>query len=118
MSVQRIIEITSDLNTNDIATYDVGGFDFAEVQLVSPTGTFSFFTSSDSGAITGVSDGSSISATNFNAVTGTKLSDNSAVATLAGSDTVKFSNLGQYIKITGAGAAQVTKAFLRLYKIN
>jgi hypothetical protein len=118
MSVQRNIEITSDLNDNDIATLDVGGWDFAEVQLVSPTGTFSFFTSNDSGAITGVSDGNNVTATNFTAVTGTKLSDASAVTTLAGSGIVKFSNLGQYLRITGAGAAQVTKGFVRLYKIH
>ena len=118
MSIQRIIEITADLNDNDISTLDVGGWDYAEVQLVSPTGTFSFLTSNDSGAITGVSDGSSASATNFTAVTGTKLSDASAVTTLAGSGIVKFSNLAQYLQITGAGGAQVTKGFVRLYKIN
>lgn len=118
MSVQKIIDITADLNDNDIATLDVGGFDYAEVQLVAPTGTFSFFTSNDSGAITGVSDGSAASATNFTAVTGTKLSDASAVTTLAAAGIVKFANLGQYLQITGAAAAQVTKAFVRLYKIN
>lgn len=118
MAIQRILDITADLNANSIAVSDVGGYDFAEVQLVSATGAFSFLTSSDSGAITGVSDGSSISSTNFNAVTGTKLSDASAVTSLSGSDTVKFSNLGQYLRIAGAAGAQVTKAFIRLYKIN
>ena len=118
MAIQRIIDITADLNANSIATNDVGGYDFVEVQLVSPIGTFSFLTSNDSGAVTGVSDGSSASATNFTAVSGIKLSDASAVTTLAGSGIVKFPNIGQYLQITGAGAAQVTKAFIRLYKIN
>lgn len=118
MAIQQVIDITTDLNNNDIANLDVGGFDYAEVQLVSPTGTFSFLTSNDAGAVTGVSDGSAASATNFNALSGIKLSDASAVTTLAGSDTVKFPNMGQFLRITGAGAAQVTKAFVRLYKIN
>jgi len=118
MAIQRNIDITSDLNDNDLATLDVGGWDYAEVQLVSPTGTFSFLTSGDSGAITGVSDGSAASATNFTAATGKKLSDASAVTTLAASGIVKFSDLSQYLRISGAGAAQVTKALVRLYKIN
>jgi|GEM_PF-1580451 len=118
MAVQHIVDITTDLNNNDIATLDVGGFDYAEVQLVTPTGTFSFLTSSDSGAITGVSDGSSASATNFTAVSGTNLATGTGVTTLAASGIVKFSNLAQYLQITGAGGAQVTKAFVRLYKIN
>lgn len=118
MGVQRTIEITTDLNNNDICTLDVGGYDFAEVQLVSPTGTFSFLTSNDAGAITGVSDGNNITADNFTAVSGVKLSDASAVTTLAASGTVKFANLGQFLRITGAAAAQVTKGFVRLYKIN
>ena len=118
MSVQKVIDITSDLNDNDLCTLDVGGWDNVEMQLVSPTGTFSFFTSNDSGAITGVSDGSNVSATNFTAVTGTKLADNSAVTSLAASGVVKFTNIGQYLRISGAGAAQVTSGFVRLYKIN
>ncbi len=118
MAIQRIIDITTDLNNNSIATNDVGGWDYVEVQLVSPTGTFSFLTSSDSGGITGVSDGSSASATNFTAVSGTNLATATGVTSLAASGIVKFSNIAQYLQISGAGGAQVTKAFLRLYKIN
>lgn len=118
MAVEKLLDITSDINDNDICIQDIGGWDFAVIQLVTPTGTFSFLTSNDSGAITGVSDGSSVSATNFTTVVGTKLSDGSSVSTLAASGMVKFSGIGRYLQITGAGAAQVTKALLRLYKIN
>lgn len=118
MAIQNIIDITADLNNNSIATLDVGGWDFAEVQLVTPTGTFSFFTSSDSGAVTGVSDGSAASATNFTALSGINLATAGAATTLATSGIVKFPNLAQYLQVTGAAAAQVTKAFVRLYKIN
>jgi hypothetical protein len=118
MAIQQVIDITTDLNNNDIANLDVGGFDNAEVQLVSPTGTFSFFTSNDAGAITGASDGSAASATNFTVLSGIDLATAAAATTLASSGIVKFSNIGQFLRITGAGAAQVTKAFVRLYKIN
>jgi len=118
MAVQTRIDITTDLNNNDICQLDVGGYDYAEVQLITPTGTFSFLTSNDAGDITGISDGNPTSATNFTAVSGTKLSDNSTVTSLAASGVVKFSNLGQFLKITGAGGAQVTKGIVRLYKIH
>lgn len=118
MATQRVIDVTSDLNDNVICTLDVGGYDFAEVQLVSPTGTFSFFTSNDAGAITGVSDGNNVTATNFTAVSGINLATAGAAATLATSGIIKFPNLGQFLRITAPGGAQVTSAFVRLYKIN
>ena len=117
MAIQQSLDVTTDVNNNDLCTIDIGGWDFAVVQLVSPTGTFSFLTSNDSGDIAGVSDGNALSATNFIAVTGTLLSNASAVTTLAASGLVKFSGIGQYLRISGAGGAQVTKAIVRLYKI-
>jgi hypothetical protein len=118
MAVQQNLDITADLNDNSLATLDVGGWDYAEVQLVTPTGTFSFLTSSDAGAIHGVSDGNAVSADNFTAVSGINLATAGAVTTLATSGIVKFPNLAQFLRISGAAAAQVTKAFVRLYKIN
>lgn len=118
MAVQQRLEITEDLNNNSLATLDVGGWDYAEVQLVTPTGTFSFLTSSDANEITGVSDGSAASATNFTAVSGINLATATGVTSLATSGIVKFSNLAQFLRISGAGGAQVTKAIIRLYKIN
>lgn len=118
MAIQQVVDITADLNNNDIATLDVGGYDYAEVQLVSPTGTFSFFTSTDSGDVTGVSDGSAASATNFTVLSGINLATAGAATTLAASGIVKFPNMARYIQITGAGGAQVTKSLVRLYKIN
>lgn len=118
MAISKVLDITTDVNDNDIFTQDIGGWDSAILQLVSPTGTFSFLSSNDSGGITGVSDGSSVSATNFTTIVGTKLSDGTLVSSLAASGMVRFSSIGQYLQITGAGGAQVTKAFLRLYKIN
>ena len=117
MSVQQRIVITSDLNNNSIWQGDIGGWDYAVVQLVSPTGTFTFNTTNDSGEEHSVTDGSAISATNWIAVQGTNLNSGSAVSTLAASGLVRFQSIGQFLQISGAGAAQVTKAIIRLYKI-
>ena len=118
MAVQRIVDITNELNDNSIHNMDVGGWDNVVVQLVSPTGTFTFNTTNDSGAITGSSDGSSLSATNWIACQGVNLNSGSAVTTLAASGLVKFTVIGQYLQLTAPGGAQVTKAIIRLYKIN
>jgi hypothetical protein len=116
MSQQQRLDITTDLNNNSIAQLDVGGWETIVVQLVSPTGTFTFNSSNDSGAVHGVSDGSAISATNWIATQGVNLNSGSAVTTLAASGEVRFQNIGQFLQISGAAAAQVTKAIVRLYR--
>jgi len=118
MAIQNVINITADLNTGSIWQGDIGGWDYAVVQLVTPTGTFTFNTTNDAGAVQDVSDGSAISATNWIACQGTNLNSGSGVTTLAASGLVRFQSVGQFLQIIGAGAATVTKAFVRLYKIN
>ncbi len=118
MAIQQRLIITDDLNNNSIWQGDIGGWDYVVVQLVSPTGTFTFNSTNDSNDITGVSDGSAISATNWIACQGTNLNSGSAVTTLAASGLVRFQGIGQFLQISGAAAAQVTKAIIRLYKIN
>ena len=118
MAIQQKLDITIDLNNNSIWQADIGGWDYAVVQLVSPTGTFTFNSTNDSGDITGVSDGSAVSATNWITVQGTNLNSGTAITTLATSGLVRFQSVGQFLQIAGAAAAQVTKAIVRLYKIN
>jgi len=118
MAIQQRLDITADLNNNSIWQGDIGGWDYAVVQLISPTGTFTFNSTNDANPITGVSDGSAVSATNWVACQGTNLNSGSAVTTLATSGLVRFQGVGQFLQISGAAASQVTKAFIRLYKIN
>ena len=117
MAVSQIKDLTTDINADGRAIIDIGGFDYAIVQLVSPTSTATFATSNDSNDITGVSDGSAASATNFIDVQGTNLNSGSAVSTLAASGIVRFGYIGKYLRIIGPGLT-VTKAVVRLFKIN
>ena len=116
MSVQQRIDVTADINDNSLCQLDIGGWDYAVVQLVSPTGTFTFNTTNDAGDTTGVTDGSAISATNWIATQGTNLNSGSGVTTLNASGLVRFQGVGQFLQIAGAGSS-VTKAIVRLYKI-
>lgn len=115
MAVSNIQDITVSFNANGFHNMDIGGWDFAVVQLVSPSGTINFLNSNDSGDITSVSDGSAVSATNFIPVTGTNLSSNTGVTSLNTSGLVKFNGVGRYLRLSGAGIT-ASKILVRLYK--
>lgn len=117
MAAERILDVTTDLNADGRVVIDCGGWDYADVQLVSPTTTVNFENTNDSGAVTGVSDGSAASATNFVSVQGTNLATGTGVTSLNASGVVKFNGIARYLRLIGAGVT-VTKALVRLYKIN
>lgn len=113
-------------NTIDITTayaaaangyvQDLGGWDYCVVQLVSPSASTAFAATNDGGGVTGESDGSAETATNFTAVTGTNLATGTGVTSLAVSGMVKFNVIGRYLKI-GATGVTATKVILSLSKI-
>lgn len=117
MAIQQVIDITADINADGRSILDVGGFDYAVVELVTPNTTASFASTSDSGDITGISDGSAASATNFVTTQGTDLSSGSAVSSLATTGQVKFTGGARYLRIMGGGLT-VTKGIVRLFKVN
>lgn len=116
MSVQIVLDVTDDFNADSDVKLDTGGFDYAIVQLVSPSGTVSFKHSNDAGAIQGVSDGSAVSATNFVTLQGTNLASGSGVTSLAASGLVRFSYCGQFLQLSGESVT-ADKVLVRLYKI-
>ena len=117
MALQDIQDITEDFNRNSGDwNMDVGGWDYAVVHLVTPSGQIDFLTSNDSGDITGVSDGSAESATNFVAVQGTVLATGAAATSLNATGLIRFQGIGRYLRLQSA-AATVVKALVRLYKI-
>lgn len=117
MAVDKVLDVTGKFNADGQVIMDIGGFDYADVQLVSPTGTINFENSNDSGAVTGVSDGSAASAINFVAVQGTNLGSGSAVTSLNASGVVKFNGVARYLRLIGSGVT-AEKILVRLYKIN
>lgn len=117
MATERLIDCTSDFNADGRTQLDIGSFDYADVQLVSPTGTVNFENTNDANAITGVSDGSSVSATNWVSVQGTNLATGTGVTSLAASGIVRFQSVATFLRLLGAGVT-ATKVLVRLYKIN
>lgn len=117
MAVQIVLDVTADFNVDSKTQIDIGGFDYAVVQLVSPSGTIDFKHTNDSGDIQGVSDGSDVSAANFVTVQGTNLATSSAISTLAASGLVRFQSIGRYLQLVGTSVT-ATKILVRLYKIH
>lgn len=118
MALQQILDVTANYSVNKSAILDIGGYDYAIVQLVNPSGTVTFKTSNDANAITGASDGSAVSAINFTAVQGTNLATSAATSTLAATGLVRFGYIGKFLQIDGAGTVTCDKVIVRLFKIN
>ena len=53
MALQQILDVTADYSVAKSTILDIGGYDYAIVQLVNPSGTVTFKSSNDANAITG-----------------------------------------------------------------
>jgi len=115
MSLSNTLDVSTEFNRDNGHVSDMSGWDYAIITLVSPSGTISLTATNDGGGITGVTDGNSLSALNFTAVQGIKLSDGSAV-TVAAAGQTKVINSGRYLKVGGASAA-ATKAIIEYFKV-
>lgn len=118
MALQQILDVTAAYSVNKVHNLDIGGYDYAIVQLVNPSGTVTFKSSNDANEKTGASDGSAVSATNFIAVQGTNLATSAAASTLAASGLIRFGYIGKFLQIDGGGTVTCDKVLVRLFKIN
>ena len=115
--VNTYLDLTSQLNTSNAAVVEVGNWDYAVIQAVSPTGTLSITATLDSGAVQGSTDGNWETSINYAAVQATRLSDGSSVTTIAATGLYRVPVVGRYLKIGGASAA-ATKLLVMLAKIS
>ena len=125
MSVQIVLDVTNEFNSGSesgfpgLVKLDTGGYDYAVVQFVSPTGTITFKHTNDSGDIQGVSDGSAISSDNEQLVQGTNLATGAAATSTGASSLFRFQSNGRYLFLDGSATpVTVTKLLVRLYKIH
>jgi hypothetical protein len=114
--ITQLLDVTSDFNANSFYNLDVSGWDYVVLQLVTPTGTVTFNTTNDGGAITGAVDGNARSAKNWNLCFGTNIATGVGASTIAASSMFRFSYIGKYFQITGT-AITATAVFITLNKI-
>lgn len=109
------IKVGSFGNNNGIII-DVSGYTYVVAQFVTPSGIIDIASTNDSGDITGFSDGSAKTATNFTSVQAIKLSDGTAVTTIVDAGLYKINVAGRYLRFYGINAA-ATKVVIMLANI-
>ncbi|OYY99564.1 MAG: hypothetical protein B7Y37_13820 [Sphingobacteriia bacterium 28-36-52] len=118
MALSQILDLTTDYNNGKLATIEIGGYDYAIVQLVNPSAAVTFKTSNDANAIEGASDGNASTAINFTDVQGINLASGSGATSLAATGLIRFNYIGRFLRLDGAGTAVCDKVIVRLFKIN
>jgi hypothetical protein len=113
----QYLDLTAEFNANNRASFEMSNYDYAVIQMVSPSGTIALTATNDSGAEQGVTDGDITTSTNYTTVQATKLADGTAVTSLAAAGLYRIGVVGRYIKFGGASAA-ATKVLVMLAKIS
>lgn len=97
-------DLTLVFNANGKIQIDVSSYDYVLAQIVTPSGSISFLSTNDNGAITGSTDGNATSALNFVACQGTNQTTGTAETSTASANSLhKFSFAGRFIQLSGSG---------------
>lgn len=118
MAISTVQDITADFNADSLAQLDISGWDWIVVQIAgTPSGAIAFKHSNDAGAVTGSTDGNSLSALNFVAVQGVDLSSGTGVTTTSAAGLFRFGVIGRFFQLSGTSITGVTKVLVHLSKI-
>lgn len=98
----QYLDLTDEITLNGYCVFETSNYDYAVIQLVNPGGTINFYSTIDSGAIQGVSDGNAESSTNYFQIPGTDLATGNDTNGLGTDGMVKFGVVGRYIKLQGS----------------
>lgn len=119
MALSTTIDASSPFTAGGSGNFvvDMSGWDYATVQLESPSGAINFLSTNDSSAVTGSTDGNSLTAANFTAVQGKTLSTGAAATNGSASGLWKISDFGRYLQLSGSGIT-ATKILIFLSKVS
>ena len=114
------LDLTSEFNVNSVVAFEVSNYDYAIVQIILATDEIYYFSTIDSGAIQGVTDGSVLTSTNYQQIVATDLTNNTLIEyNGAGQSSRRFDVVGRYIKLDGSNfGTQVGKLLVMLAKIS
>ncbi len=101
--ISQIMDLSSAFVTGGASTasIDISGWEKISVQIVNPSGTFSFKATNDSGAEEGVTDGDASTAENFTALEMTNLADGEPATTTAAAGTFKSEIVFKFFQLSG-----------------
>ena len=118
----QYLDISNELSSNNpvgAAYIDLSNYDYCVLQIANSGNTYDFYSTNDSNAITGVSDGNISSSTNYVQIGGLNLFSNTYETTTSVDGLWRFKVVGRYLKILyGGGGDTDVNAFIMLAKIS
>ncbi|MCE9537876.1 MAG: hypothetical protein K8R85_01480 [Bacteroidetes bacterium] len=112
MALSQLLDLTEKFNVGSSVVLDVEGYDYAIVQIKTPSATIDFSTTNNGG-----NPDKAANAVDFVSFMGTNLTTQTGVVTLATSGIVRTERGGKYLKLSAAAATTVALLIVRLYKI-
>ncbi len=103
--ISKILDVTTEFNANNGVKLDLGLWETATFQFVTPTGTISISGSNDAGAVTGSTDGNALMSTNYTAILATNLQTGATTSSVAAAGLYKITVQCRFIQFGGASAA-------------
>lgn len=115
MGLAKDLDFTALFTANSgVLQIDVSGWDYFIVQMITPGGATTFKATNDGGAVSGLTQGNQISATNWYAVQGVDLGTGTAATTTSSTSMYKFTGVGRYFQLSGSTAAKITIYFYKI----
>lgn len=114
----QYLDLTDEFNANGFVRFETSSYDYAVVQIIGQSNEIGFFTTINSGAIQGVTDGNVLTSDNYySSAYATQLSDGAIVTGASGGDGLyRFNVVGRYISLEKGGT--VNKLLVMLTKIS
>jgi hypothetical protein len=115
--IAQYLDVTDEFNTNGEAYVETSNYDYCVVQFVSLSSSCSLYSTIDSGAVQGETDGNVALSDNYSQISFTDLSDGILYTTFSGANgLLKVGVVGRYLRI-GNGGQAANKVLVMLTKI-
>lgn len=108
--ISKVVDATDSFNANNNFYQDLSGWDSAVVQFVGTSGTISFSTTNDNGAITGQLLPAPEVPENWVTVLGVNLTTKTDVSSISAAGIVEFGIIGKYLLLQGNSTTTTTSA--------
>jgi hypothetical protein len=121
MALSQTRDVTDQFNAQGYYVADASNWDYLIWQIMLPTSTIEFYCTNNSGAISGITDGSSISASDFVSASFLNLLSNAYETSVAASTVNMFRSdqIGQFVMIASPEVgATASKIIVQYHKIS
>lgn len=118
MALSTTVDISEKFIADGYYVADASNWDHIIWQFIGLSGAIEFFSSNDSGAITGVTDGNSLSATDFSIANFYDIATTNNVTSTASSGLFRSTHVGQFVKAALGGGATIDKVIIQYHKFS